>query len=373
MNNVKDLELQLDQAIENCDFQLAQKLKDQIKKMKQDENNDIANQYIQSFRQLTEECKNNLKEEMNSLDESISNQEILIRRKVSNIFHELQVQHIEVLLHIEKENLLKFAKEQFRMIPEVLEIKEQAKLAAYNLQYESAILMKERAEQVEEEELQRREDVVKGQFYSRRSVVLIKQKEEIRALSNKLNTALYNLQKRKEFEVEKIYQIYRKSLKDAFDNIKMFIKSIKETNLRNHCLASCLQIYKEKVSEAVPSENQPKIFLTPKSATSSRSQSQLSSSKPNDTQDQQISPDSTISPQSPSTPNQKSISSPAENSKSVKSSKLPTPNQKQTSTLSKSTKSLIPVKSNSQKSKKSSIPVKSNKASNISSPQKTKK
>lgn len=385
MSNVIDLQHQLDQAIENCDFQLAQQIKDQINKLIQDGNNNIANQYVQSFQQLTDECKSNFEEEMNSLDESISNQEILIRRKVSNIFHELQVQHVQVLLHIEKENLFRYAKEQFRVIPEVLEIKEQAKLAAYNSQYDQAIIMKEKAEQVEEEELQRREENIKGQFYSRRSVVLGKQKDEIRALTKQLNTALYNLQKRKEFEIDKIYQMYRKSLKESFDNIKIFIKSIKDTNLRNQCLSSCLQIYKEKMADTSPSENQQNVFYSPKSATTSRPQSQLSSSKfsnnSKDLQNQQTPPDSPLSTKSAtiseSSTNQKKYSSPSKTNKSSKTPKSPSSSQ-MPSPSSKSPKSSIPVKtsqaksprspsssstakSTPQKSSKSLIPVKSKK------------
>lgn len=260
MIDINDLEEQLNQAIEDCDFQYAQQIKDQIEEMKQTENNATATQYVQSFQQLTDECQTNLEEEINSLDESISNQEILIRRKVSAIFHELQVKHVEVLLHIEKENLFRFAKEQFRVIPEVIEIREQAKLAARNMEYKTAILMKERSDIVEEEELQKREENVSSQFNSRRTVVLNKQKEEIKALTNQLNIALYNLQKRKEFELGKIYQMYRKNLKESYDNIKFFISSIKDTNLRNQCLSTCSKIYKEKMAEAFPSENQQMSF-----------------------------------------------------------------------------------------------------------------
>ncbi|KAK8891909.1 hypothetical protein M9Y10_029131 [Tritrichomonas musculus] len=396
MIDINDLEEQLNQAIEDCDFQYAQQIKDQIEEMKQTENNATATQYVQSFQQLTDECQTNLEEEINSLDESISNQEILIRRKVSTIFHELQVKHVEVLLHIEKENLFRFAKEQFRVIPEVIEIREQAKLAARNMEYKTAILMKERSDIVEEEELQKREENVTSQFNSRRTVVLNKQKEEIKALTNQLNIALYNLQKRKEFELGKIYQMYRKNLKESYDNIKFFISSIKDTNLRNQCLSTCSKIYKEKMAEAFPSESQQMSFYPQKASSPSKSQSQASSSRPqsqlsssnlsNCSND--LPPGSPISSKS-QTSNQKKINSPSKSTRSPKPTKSPSSNQQipESSAVSgqqntqKYTKSRIPTKSNSSKpikstshtSPKTSKPQKPSKIPSINSPRRAKK
>ncbi|OHT09840.1 hypothetical protein TRFO_21122 [Tritrichomonas foetus] len=254
MNEMQDLEEQLENAIEQCDFTLASQIKEKILELQQNSQDNTIQMYIDSFSELAKNCKDDLEEEINNLDESISNQEMLIRRKVSNIFHELQVKHVEALIEVEKDNLLKYAKEKLRPVPEATELREQAKLAGFNKKFEQATKLKEKAEKVENKEMSKREEIIKNEYFSRRKLVLTKQKEEIKNLTNQLNDSIYNLSKRKEFELEKIYQRYRKGLGDAYENTRTFIATIPEAKLRQVCIKECSYIYKETVKEAFPQD-----------------------------------------------------------------------------------------------------------------------
>ena len=250
---ISELEAQLEEAIERCDFSEAASIKSRITAIKAKNSNQTIQIYISSFADHAHDCKRCLEEELLNLDESIKNQEKLIRRKISDLFHELQVKHIEALIEVEKEHLLRIAKDKLRPVPEALNMKEQAKLAAASKKFEEALKLKEAAEKIEKDELERREEVVKNDYMERRKTVLANQKAEISDLTKQLNDSIYNLSKRKEFEVDQTYQRYKKNLGEALKNTKMFITN-SDDDMKNECIKQCARIYKEIMADAFPQE-----------------------------------------------------------------------------------------------------------------------
>jgi hypothetical protein len=106
----------------------------------------------------------------------ISEREMQIRCAISDQFHQLQIQHISDLLGHEKEQLLKFAREQIRPVKAVQSRHSQARIASSGKDFDTAVNLAEQAKLREVPELRRREAVVRTEFLIGRAEMIERQK-----------------------------------------------------------------------------------------------------------------------------------------------------------------------------------------------------
>lgn len=327
-----ELENQLNEAIENCQFELAQSIKDQIDKEKQEQVENDINQIVNSYKELIEDCHGNLIDEINHLNHSNLNQEMLIRQKASSLFHELQVRHIEVLMEIEKRSLFTSIIEKYRIVSGVSETLEKAKLAAKDKKYELAQKIKDSAIKTEQETLNQRQETITKDFYARRDVVFQKQKDEMKSLTQQLDQALCYLRKKKEREIDNIYQRYQKL---HLNNLQEIIKMIK-VMIHPKDSMKCVQLCKKEYTTALnqyfrrntgdPVQNNTNLSKTNLTSPTkkSRSQSRLSSNQATNAMigpaDDQL-PSTLNSPKTGATPSPKTINVTDQNTKLSKTPK----------------------------------------------------
>ena len=238
------LQARFKEAVNNCQWQEAEAIKRQMDEDRDNHNKSTIAAYKKSFRDLADECKRQWETDSLELREAIGNQEMMIRKRVSDIFRELQIRHIEVLVEFEKEHLLKFARDRVRPIANVTVMREQAKLAAVNKQFARAEDLKHQAEIAENQEQMRREEFVRTTYIDGRRKIMDKQRDDFRELDMQLQQSVSDLHKREEYELGKLEQRYKKGVLEAFRQTLTFLKqSVKDVKLQQECIKKCSKLY----------------------------------------------------------------------------------------------------------------------------------
>lgn len=240
----ESLQAQFKEAVANCQWQEAQEIKRQMDKDQDTRNKTTIATYKKSFQDLADDCKQQFENDSLELREAIGNQEMLIRKRVSDIFRELQIRHIEVLVEFEKEYLLKFARDRVRPVANAVVMREQAKLAAMNKDFARAEDLKHQAELCQEQEDQRREEFIRTTYLDGRRKIMDKQRDDFRELDAQLRQSVDDLHKREQYELEKVEQRYKKGILDAYRQTLLFLKqSVRDIKLQKECIRKCSKLY----------------------------------------------------------------------------------------------------------------------------------
>lgn len=241
---------QFQQACMNCEFDKASEIKRQMDLEEREDKDGQFTRHVESITNLVNDCKAQYEQECSDLKEALANHELIVRKKISEIFRELQIRHVEVLVEYEKENLLKYTRDKMRPMPHVEELRKQAKLAAYNQKFAQAEDLKHQAALLEESTRNQRDDI-KQRYLKGRADIMNKQKRDLGELVNQLHLSLESIKKREQHELVTLRKRYRKALQESFHTAMLLIRAKKgwDAATRNLCLVQCSNVYSTLIKE----------------------------------------------------------------------------------------------------------------------------
>ena len=104
-----ELILQHNNYLKNLNFLKANEIMNEIKQFKKEEELKKFNEIKNNFLILIEKQKYLFYEKFKKIKENNGNEEMILRSKISDLFHNFQISHISILVLIEKEYLLRYS------------------------------------------------------------------------------------------------------------------------------------------------------------------------------------------------------------------------------------------------------------------------
>lgn len=243
---IQKLKTSKEKCIMKGDFDEAEKLQKQILELVNQNKQTNFQLFIDELDSYIEECDNFKNKQQEDIQTSYKQEELKIRNQISVKFHQIQVQHISLLVDLEKTYLLKHlqAKTKFNAIAQ--DKFKQAQFAAKNHNFERAVALKNEGEQLEAIEAEKRTAAVSEEFVLKRNYLFQKQRTEIKDLTRVLETELSAIEKRKDADLEKLQTVYSQKLFQAMNKVRKSIKKeVPTPNLQNECVVLCSQHFRE--------------------------------------------------------------------------------------------------------------------------------
>lgn len=216
-------------AIEALDFGKAKEIHERIERMKCTQATNYSQQMLDRLEGILAQCDEDQRKELELTEQKYAEMEREVRVQVSNIFHELQLTHIEILINIEKEYHILYIREQTRFDPYLEQRMRSSQIVANWDDFKYAQKIVQSAELEHEATLAKRIEILKQDFLKRRALIVQKQEEDMDELTDRLKRALDNLQKKFKNEVEEIKNRFRIKARKEFNSLLSEITKSKES------------------------------------------------------------------------------------------------------------------------------------------------
>jgi hypothetical protein len=177
-------------AIQNMDFDRAEELEKQIQEKKSNDTEIIVRETSQNLRQEADKIIQDIKLQLDVVQEERVVKEREVRIRMNTQFESTQSNHLTALVSMERDYAASRLRETQRVIPEQEALMLQAKNAGLGHEFEKARSFRDAAQLVGETDLQARLARMDEEFEKNRQIVLKKQREEVQALSLRLEEEL---------------------------------------------------------------------------------------------------------------------------------------------------------------------------------------
>jgi hypothetical protein len=238
------------EAIESGDFTTAGEIKAGYDSRRDQLHNDTLSNYLKELRALGASCREHLQMESFTVHDQTAHEQSVLRKQISDTFHQLQVQHVATLVEFEKEHLLKISREKIRATQTSNELRDQAKAAATGKNFTHAQNLLEQATFIAGADLASKEDVIKKSFLEGRAKLFETQRGDLSLLSNTLKDELENLDRAERVALQDLAKRYRKTFYNDYREFTRRIKTeVADLQLRVECLKRCAQLYSSLFQE----------------------------------------------------------------------------------------------------------------------------
>jgi len=232
------------ECLESRNFIEAGEIMKEIKSIEEKQNDSYINQIIMEYEKETSSINEDYKDSVMSIKEKYGNEELRIRTKISDLFHNTQISHVNRLIEFEKDFLARYCSILESPNPICEEISVRAKHQAHLGFFNDAERLADQAKATEAETRMKNRFDITNEFLLCREQVIMHQKEEIQAISSKLERSLYNIETKMNNEldgalssayreIESKFEYFRKKIfkeQALIKNREKYIKTLKKTH-----------------------------------------------------------------------------------------------------------------------------------------------
>ena len=191
-------------AIEDLDFDTAQKIDEEIRQKNQNINDTENNTNLDDLKREIEEIVDGSNAEIEQAKQTKRQEELVMRKQINATFEELQKTHLQEINNFDHMYSIKCLEETERQIPEHDRLEDAAKKAALCGNYEDAKLLQKQALIAAQNELDKRMAKIDDD-HEKAAFTLISQKRvEINHLVKRFTSSLQQLEERLEKQLKSI-------------------------------------------------------------------------------------------------------------------------------------------------------------------------
>jgi hypothetical protein len=177
-------------AIQNMDFDLAEDIEKQIQGKKHSDAEGVVHDASQALRAEADKVVQDVRAQLDGVQEERAAKEREVRIRMNAQFEAVQAGHLAALVAMERDYAAGRLRETQRAVPEQEALLLQARNAGLAREFEKARALRDAAQLIGEADLQARLARMDDEFEKNRQTVLKKQREEVLALSSRLDEEL---------------------------------------------------------------------------------------------------------------------------------------------------------------------------------------
>jgi len=227
-DDIRQLKLNMNESIENGDFEGAKMIKKKIEDLSASQTDEIIKKIVIGFNSDIQSMVFQYKDKRKTIISQKTNEEISIRDSFSVQFIDLQNSHVNSLMNLENSFLAEYKRYNSKPVGAYQTLLRKADILAKKADYASAQIAQEEAQKIKQEKDQEFQKSYKKQIKYRLKSLLDHQKSEIDDLTKKMETKLSDFTKEKEKTVADIKAVLKNNMKRVY---KQYINGLSKQKL----------------------------------------------------------------------------------------------------------------------------------------------